>query len=75
MASRSCSSVELQIARAIETAIRRMPGRAEEATPEDQHIMPCFGREHISSASCWCSPYREEIEALDAGLWIHRVMH
>ena len=39
--------------------------------PEDQHVMPLYGREHVAVATCWCKPridYRGPVDRV----WVHR---
>lgn len=40
------------------------------------HVVPLFGREHESSAKCWCGPKMEH-ENPDTGaqVWLHAVYH
>jgi len=34
--------------------------------PQDQHVMPCYGREHLTSTACPCLPVQIEVAS---GAW------
>lgn len=44
---------------------------------EDVHVVPDFGRPHVLSGACWCTPVKDQQTAVQqpAGphLWIHNL--
>ena len=43
---------------------------------KDIHVMPDYGREHVSRSDCWCRPVIDEdtkdSERYKALVWVHR---
>jgi len=61
-----------QFARALATAIMRMPERDLRGHHDDRHVMPEYGREHDSSPDCWCGPSAEDVPGARGRVWLHR---